>query len=259
MTILPPRVLLPVAGVPPTGARDSSLAHRDRAPLPSGPFEIIYADPPWHYYGDPTKDQAAGKHYRLLSTDEIARLPVREIAARRSVLFLWATSSKIPEALEVLKTWGYHYRGLAYVWMKVARDGHVINGQGIRPTLTKPTTEVVLAGTSNARGRVFPLLTEAQPQVLFAPRRRHSEKPSEIRDRIVELLGDRPRIELFARERVVGWEAWGDELPTDGAEPVDDSVAILRPRRGRGPRLTRRRNTATRRNPGDRWEAGLAS
>lgn len=259
MTTLPPRVLLPVAGVPRTDANDASLARVDRVPLPSGPFEIIYADPPWHYYGDPTKDQAAGKHYPLLRTDEIARLPVREIAAPRSVLFLWATSSKIPEALEVLKAWGYHYRGLAYVWIKVARDGHVINGQGIRPTLTKPTTEVVLAGTSNARGRVFPLLTEAKPQVLFAPRRRHSEKPSEIRDRIVELLGDRPRIELFARERVVGWEAWGDELSTDATEPVDDSVAILRPRRDRRPRATRRRSPATCRQTGDPLGVELAS
>lgn len=180
--------------------------------LPHGSFEIIYADPPWSYYGDPNKDQAAGKHYSLMSTADISELPVRSIAANRSALFLWATGPRLPEAIEVMRTWGFHYRGVAYVWVKTAIDGHIIAGQGVRPTFVKPTTELVLVGSTNARGRAFPLLSERQGQVILAPRGAHSEKPDCIRDAIVALLGDRPRVELFATARFDGWEAWGDGL-----------------------------------------------
>ena len=187
----------------------------DHIAFPSGPFDVIYADPPWLYYGDPNKDQAAGKHYPLMSTEDIAALPVREIAAKRAVLFLWATGPRLPEAIAVMRAWGFHYRGVAYVWVKTRLDGGIISGQGVRPTFTKPTTEFVLVGSTNARGRAFPLLTQAQGQVVLAPRGRHSQKPEIVRDRIVELVGDRPRIELFARQRVDGWQAWGNETPTE--------------------------------------------
>ena len=185
-------------------------------PFPARRYEIIYADPPWPYYGDPNKDQAAGKHYALMSVEAIKALPVQEIRAQPAVLFLWATSPKLAEALEVMEAWGFHFRGVAYVWVKTTRDGRIISGQGIRPTFTKPTSEFVLIGSTNARGRTFPLLTEAQGQVVPAPRGRHSEKPPAVRERIVELLGDRARIELFARARVSGWDAWGNEIDERG-------------------------------------------
>lgn len=177
-------------------------------------YRIIYADPPWSYYGDPNKPQAAGKHYAMLSTEDICALPVREYLAKPAVCFLWATSPKLPEALLVLDSWGLHYRGIAYVWVKTSVSGRIIHGQGVRPSFVKPTTELVLVGSTAAKGRPLPLLIEGQPQVLLAPRpnNRHSAKPAEIRDRIVALLGDLPRIELFARERVSGWDAWGNEV-----------------------------------------------
>jgi len=83
----------------------------------------------------------------------------------------------------------------------------------IAPTFTKPTTEFLLVGSTSRRGRPLKLLTEAQGQVILAPRGRHSEKPAIFGQRIVELLGgDVPRIELFARQRVAGWDAWGNEV-----------------------------------------------
>ena len=190
-------------------------------PFPAGRYDVIYADPPWPYYGDPAKDQAAGKHYPLMSVAAIAALPVGQIAARPAALFLWATSPRLPEALEVMAAWGFAYRGIAYVWVKTTKDGRIISGQGIRPTFVKATTEYVLVGSTCARGRPIPLLTEGQGQVVLAPRGRHSEKPAVIRDRIVELLGDRPRIELFARTRVAGWDAWGNELDGPLASPAE--------------------------------------
>ncbi len=179
--------------------------------FPSKRYDVIYADPPWQYYGDPDKDQAAGKHYPLLSREAIAALPVAALAAPRAALFLWATGPKLPDALAVMEAWGFHFRGIAYVWVKTRADGGIIAGQGVRPTFVKPTTEIVLVGSTCTRGRPLPLLSEAQGQVVLAPRGRHSEKPDLVRRRIVELLGDRPRIELFARERVPGWDAWGND------------------------------------------------
>lgn len=180
--------------------------------FPAKQYAVIYADPPWHYYGDPNKDQAAGKHYPLMRNADIAALPVPSITAARAALFLWATGPRLPEAIAVMEAWGFHYRGVASVWVKAAADGHIISGQGVRPTFVKPTTEFLLVGSTCERGRPLPLLTEAQGQVVLAPRGRHSEKPAVFRDRIVELLGDVPRIELFARARADGWDAWGDEV-----------------------------------------------
>ena len=104
---------------------------------------------------------------------------------------------------------------MAFVWVKTSKAGKIINGQGVRPTLVKPTTEFVLAGTTCKTGRPFPLLTEAMGQVVLAsrPGEKHSAKPAEIRSRIVELLGDRPRAELFARTQEPGWDVWGLQAP----------------------------------------------
>lgn len=181
---------------------------------PTRKYQVVLADPPWSYYGDPNKDQAAGKHYSLMATADIAALPVRGLTEKRAACFMWATGPRLPEAIDVMQAWGFHYRGIAYVWVKTSTVGRIISGQGVRPTFVKPTTELVLVGSTCKTGRPLPLLTEGQGQVVLAPRpgNRHSAKPLEIRQRIVELLGDVPRIELFARDRVEGWDAWGNEV-----------------------------------------------
>jgi site-specific DNA-methyltransferase (adenine-specific) len=150
----------------------------------------------------------------MMETSDICGLPVQDFVKKPAACFLWATGPKLPEALAVMDAWKFFYRGIAYVWVKTSKSGKPIHGQGTRPTFVKPTTEIVLVGATTKKGRPLPLLTEGQPQVLFAPRpgERHSAKPPEIRERIVELLGDLPRVELFARDRVDGWDAWGNEV-----------------------------------------------
>lgn len=180
--------------------------------MPSGPYDIVYADPPWHYYGSQIKDAAAAKHYPLMSQDDIAALPVRSIMSRRAALFLWATCPRLDLAMELLQRWGLHYRGVAYVWVKTNARGGIIRGQGIAPTFTKPTTELVLAASTMPTGRPFPLHDLAQGQVELHPRAQHSRKPDVFRQRIVQLCGNRARIELFARESSDGWDAWGVEI-----------------------------------------------
>lgn len=182
---------------------------------------MVYADPPWMMWGDPNKDAAAAKHYALMEDDDVFSLPIRQLFDGRGVLFLWATCPRLDVAIEAISRWGLHYRGVAYVWVKTRKDGTIISGQGVRPTLVKPTVELCLAATTHPSGRPLPLLTEGQGQVVLAPRGRHSAKPPEVRKRIEELLGDVPRIELFAREAAIGWDSWGNEL--DGFRAKDAS------------------------------------
>ncbi len=177
--------------------------------LPPGPFEIVYADPPWSHYGSPIKDAAAAKHYALMSQDALAHLPVRSIMAKRAALFLWATGPRMHLAIELVQRWQLHFRGVLYVWIKTNRRGEIIRGQGVPPTFTKPTTEFVLAATTMPTGRPFPVLDLAQAQVVLHPRSEHSRKPAVFRTMIERLCGDRPRVELFARERAAGWTSWG--------------------------------------------------
>jgi len=134
-------------------------------------YEIILADCPWPYYGSKVKDAAAGKHYDLMSLDDIAKIPVREMAEKRAALFLWATCPRLPDAIDTIRAWGWHYRGVAFAWCKVRKsDGALIHGQGVPPTFTKPSMELLLVATTMKTGRAFPLLDLAMPQVVLAPR-----------------------------------------------------------------------------------------
>lgn len=176
-------------------------------------YPVIICDPPWKYFGDPNKDQAAGKHYPTLTVDEMLALPWP--LATPGVLFMWATGPKLQDALDLGARLGLHYRGVAFVWVKCReQDGRMvpIGAQGVRPSIVKPTTELVLAFATCAKGRPLPLLSESVPQVVLAKRVGHSVKPREVQDRIVQLYGDVPKLEMFARERYPGWDAFGNEI-----------------------------------------------
>jgi len=192
--------------------RSVAKPHVHLPPLPEKAYDIAYVDPPWYYYGSAIKDAAAGKHYPLMDLDELAALDIKRILHKHAALFLWATCPRLDFAIQLISKWGLHYRGVAYVWVKINKNGVIINGQGVPPTFTKPTTELLLAATTKPTGRPFPIHDLAQPQVVLHPRGAHSEKPAIFRKLIEELCGHRPRIELFARTRAPGWDSWGAEL-----------------------------------------------
>lgn len=192
-------------------------------------YEILYADFSWPY----TSFGTAKITYNQMTEQEISEFDWSRYLAKRSVVFSWATGPKLNMALRCGEEWerrhGLYYQGMAYIWVKTTKDGVPIKASGPRPRLVKPLGEVVLAYSTVKNGRCFPLLTERQVQHQFAPvadedliedtdyvfepkQQKHSRKPPIFRDLIVELLGDRPRLELFARERVDGWDALGDEL-----------------------------------------------
>ena len=177
-------------------------------PFPDKRYSIIYADPPWTYEksgGVKNSRGMAKQHYKTMSLDEIMALPVQDIAADNCALFLWATIPKFPEALRVIEAWGFSYFGGAFVWVKRNPSGKDALGMGY---WTRANPEICILAF---RGRMKPQRHDIR-QLLYAPARKHSEKPQEARERIVALVGDLPRIELFAREKVPGWDCWGDEV-----------------------------------------------
>lgn len=174
-------------------------------------FDVIYADPPWSYSGQQDKWGAAAKFYDTMTDEDIYNLPVNDLLAERGVVFLWATGPKLHLAMEAIKRWGLHYRGVAFVWVKTRKDGVPLRAMGVRPSIVKPITEFVLAASKVKEGRPMPLSSEKVVQTVFAPRREHSRKPDEVRDRIEELYPGARKLEMFARTTTEGWEVHGNE------------------------------------------------
>lgn len=181
----------------------------------TGKYEIIYVDCPWPR----TPFGTAVTPYMTMTWGQLRNFDLGKYLARDAVVFAWTTGPTHLKECAVLAHWcerfGLHEAGIAYKWIKTTKAGVPIGASGPRPRLVKQLGEDVIALTTRKRGRVFPLLTESHVQWVFAPkpaRGEHSRKPPIVRDRIVELLGDRPRIELFARGAPVpGWDGHGDE------------------------------------------------
>lgn len=191
----------------------------DLALLPQGTYNVILSDPPWQYYGDLNKDQAAGKHYQLMSLASLKQMPVANLMAPKAVHLMWTTSSQLANSIELLKAWGCHYRGVFQIWVKTTNDGKIISGQGARPSFTKPTTELLLIGSTKEKGRTLPIFSENMSQVVLAPRpdNVHSRKPEIFRQNIDKLFGsDVRKLELFARGHAhQGWDSFGNEVEED--------------------------------------------
>ena len=174
-------------------------------PFPDKKYQVIYADPPWTM-GKSHKARVYCPQYDTMDLDSICSLPVSEIAAKNAALFLWCLNGQIENAIRVMHSWGFSLRTVAFVWVKTSRSTGQPNCRVGHWTLNG--TEQCLLGVRGSMRKV----TMNVRQVYMGPRQRHSQKPEEIRNRIVDLFGDVPRIELFARQRVEGWDAWGNEI-----------------------------------------------
>ena len=174
-------------------------------------YNIILADPAWSYrvWSKKGLGRSAENHYPTMQISDICALPVADIAAKDSALFLWATYPQLQDAFTVIKAWGFTYKTVAFTWVKRNKKspGWFV-GCGY---WTRANAELCLLATRGQPKRV----SKSVRQIIDAPIRRHSEKPAETRERIVELMGDLPRIELFAREKTDGWAVWGNEVEPD--------------------------------------------
>lgn len=171
-------------------------------------YKVIYCDPPWRYEQKSLRG-AAEKQYPTMSDEELYALPVNAIADEDCVLFLWATFPKLKEALNVIEAWGFHYRTVGFVWLKQNRKSLTwFFGLGF---WTRGNAEICLLAVKGNPKRI----SASIHQLIVSPIEQHSKKPDEARNRIVELLGDVPRIELFARQRSDGWDCFGNEVDSD--------------------------------------------
>lgn len=183
--------------------------------LPNKKFDIIYADPPWNYSGKLQFDKSskskekidlskkifissASFKYPTLTTSEMMKIPIQEIAKDDCLLFMWTTNPHLAQAVELGKAWGFEYRTVAFVWDKMNHNP----GQ-----YTLSNCELCLVFK---RGRIpRPRGARNIQQLVRSPRKEHSEKPIEVMQAIEKMFPTQERIELFARRKTEGWSAWG--------------------------------------------------
>jgi N6-adenosine-specific RNA methylase IME4 len=187
---------------------------------PTKKYQIIYADPPW-CYPDWNKKQniknkflgvsanikrSPSRHYKVLPIEFIYNLPVQSIAEENSLLFLWALPYMLKEAIMTVEHWGFKYKTVVFTWIKQNKKSpSLFWGMG---GWTRSNAELCLLGIKGKNKRE----NKSVHSVIISPVGEHSEKPNEVRERIIKLTGNCSRIELFARKKYNDWDSWGEEV-----------------------------------------------
>jgi N6-adenosine-specific RNA methylase IME4 len=175
-------------------------------------YSVVLADPPWPFatWSHKGQGRSGEAHYQTMSHKELCALPVKELAAPDSVLLIWIVQTQIPQALKVVSAWGFSLKSVAFIWKK---------GSGLPLFPDDVVHQMGMGKWTRAEFEQCWLATKGNPkrqhadvrQVLTEKRREHSRKPDGIHERIERLVGG-PYIELFARQRRLGWDAWGNEV-----------------------------------------------
>ncbi len=171
-------------------------------------YTTILADCPWSYLDRCNAGKRGAEYkYPTMSIEDIKALRVNELAADDCTLFLWGTWPLLQEALDVVKAWCFEYKSNGFIWIKtnkVATDT-LFWGMG---NGTRQNSEYCLRATKGRPKRY----SASVHSVIMSPIEAHSKKPDRVRDDIVKLCGDLPRLEMFARQKVDGWEAIGYDI-----------------------------------------------
>lgn len=176
-------------------------------------YRVIYADPPWKYGSKQLfrekgiRFHALENWYDTMGISELKALNVKRLTTDDCALFMWSTDSHIPEAIELMKAWGFKYVTVAFTWIKVSNKGNLV--KNLSPWTLK-SSELCLFGTKG-RMRQYKQCHTVE-QVFTAERTTHSKKPDCVYGFIEKLFGDVPRLELFARQEYPGGDCWGNEV-----------------------------------------------
>lgn len=171
-------------------------------------YSVIYADPPWHYDAWKNRNGIAENHYNTMKIEEIIEMKdtIQKISDKNCVLFLWVTFPCLLEGLRTLHEWGFKYKTCGFTWFKRNKVSDTwFFGLG---HWTRANAEICLIAIKGTIKKV----SNKVSQIVDTHIEEHSRKPEIVRDRIVELVGDLPRIELFARKNADGWDCWGNEI-----------------------------------------------
>ncbi|MEO1391040.1 MAG: MT-A70 family methyltransferase [Cyanobacteria bacterium J06634_6] len=181
-------------------------------------YQIIYADPPWQYRDEANAGNRGACHkYPVMTYQDICALPVQDIADDNCLLAMWWVGPQPREALAVVDAWGFTLKNMTgFSWHKTTKTGKSHFGMG---HLTRGNVENCLFAVRGKPKRV----NAGVRQFIQAPHRGHSRKPDEARLRLEDLMGNVPRIELFAREKPPYWDVWGNEI--DCVDVFDGEVA----------------------------------
>lgn len=181
-------------------------------------YDLIYADPPWDFenYSEKGEDRNAKAWYDCMSIDDIKALPVENLASENCMLAMWATFPLLPEAIEVLRSWGFEYVTVGFVWIKLNKKVGLRRVVNLLSDIfmstgywTRSNAEIILLAKRGAPQRN----SKSIRQVVFEPRGKHSEKPLAFRKHLENLIIARRRIELFCRHDADElWDAWGDQV-----------------------------------------------
>jgi len=203
--------------------------------LPNKKFDIIYADPPWHYNGKLQFDKSstsvdridlsknifissAAFKYPTLKTSELMKIPIHEIAKDDCLLFMWTTNPHLAQSIELGRAWGFEYKTVAFVWDKMNHNP----GQ-----YTLSNCELCLVFK---RGRIpKPRGARNIQQLVRSLRKNHSEKPIEVIQAIEKMFPTQERIELFARRKTKGWSVWGLDVFEESDGYTDPSLTETLP------------------------------
>ena len=178
-------------------------------------YSIIYIDPPWKYNKRTNNNRqnkswfggGATSQYNTMSINEIAKLPLNNLADKNCALFLWTTFPYLDKQIKLIEGWGFEYKTLGFSWIKTNKKQTKKPYFGVG-YYTKSNCEVCLLAV---KGKMKPVSNKVS-SVVISPISKHSEKPNEVRDKIVELFGDLPRLEMFARKETNGWDVFGNEV-----------------------------------------------
>lgn len=208
-------------------------------------YKLIAADPPWNY-SNAVSNGAAGDHYRTMKLEDIKRLPVWDVADEDAVLAMWYTGTHVREAMDVAEAWGFQVRQMfLFTWVKMNQksgermdkaleNGEVWDSHDVMAWMdkevkinagnyTRQNQESMLVAV---RGRGLERQSASVRQIVFSCPGEHSAKPKEVMHRLVELYGDVPRLEMFARSSMPGWDCWGNEAPNKAIEFVKGHAVV---------------------------------
>lgn len=172
-------------------------------------YNIIYADPPWSYNDKLLGKSGACNKYDVMNLQDICNLNVSQIAADNCILFMWVTMPHLEDAFKVISSWGFTYKTCAFTWIKQNKKSDSLFWGLGRWTRSNPELCLLaIKGKPKA-------ISHSVHSVILSKLEEHSKKPDETRDRIIQLCGDLPRIELFARQKTEGWDVFGNEVESD--------------------------------------------
>jgi len=172
-------------------------------------FDLLYPDPPWNWKSRSAKGEgrSAKNHYSVMSLDDIKRLPIPDLANKDSVLCCWVIDPMLPDALDLIKYWGFKFATVGFYWVKTnIKSPGYFRGLGY---YTRANPEQMWIAR---RGKGLKVKDHGVDRLLIAPRGRHSQKPIEAYNRLERLFGEVSRVELFARNFRDGWDSWGNEI-----------------------------------------------